>query len=62
MESGGKAQHIPNPCISYRGVSVLHCGRLTSRKEAPVPIGQKGVWVSEPVRTLWKREKSLAPD
>jgi hypothetical protein len=37
--------------------------RLTLRPfDAPeiVPIGQEVVWASEPVTTLWRREKSLA--
>jgi hypothetical protein len=34
---------------------------LPLRKEAPVTIGEEDGWASEPVWTLWSKEKSLRP-
>jgi hypothetical protein len=34
---------------------------LPPGNEAPAPIEQKAGWAPEPVWTLWRREKSLAP-
>jgi hypothetical protein len=38
-----------------------HPGHFTPGERFPVPIGQEGGWASEPVWTLWRKEKSLAP-
>jgi hypothetical protein len=55
------ASHIPN--LGVKGWSVqLHApSDLLSGEVPPVPIGYEGVRAAEPVWTLCRREKPLAP-
>jgi hypothetical protein len=41
--------------------SVSRPGRFTTWEKAQVPTAQKAGWAPEPVWTLWRNEKSLAP-
>jgi hypothetical protein len=62
---GGVEVYLHNywPRYYVEVVSFMPRPRWPRRKKPPqVPIEQEAEWAPEPVCTLWRREKSLAPD
>jgi hypothetical protein len=60
MKGGGTAPFLTSELDGGKW-SDSHPGRFAVAKEPPVPIVQEAWWASEPVWTLWRKEKFVAP-
>jgi hypothetical protein len=61
MGNGGIAPTFLTSALDGSEWSALRPGRFTLGEEPPVYIGEEVGRAPEPVWTLWRREKSLAP-